>query len=191
MNSKRKMIVAISAFAMLLLATVVAVVAVLAAQQVSVTSKINISYTADANVIGSISGTCKQNGVDTTAVSMGSTTFDGGTTATGTLTEMNRTLTSTNKEVEFVFSFTNTSTVANYTATLSFVGTVTNVTMQSKTTGSYSTVTNTTNLASITVNKHNGTSAGTGTISFKVTLTDSLKDAAFNGTFTLTLASAR
>lgn len=44
MNAKRKMIIAISAFAMVILATVVAVVAVLAAQSVTIQSSINVTY---------------------------------------------------------------------------------------------------------------------------------------------------
>ena len=54
MDSKRKMIIAISAFAMVLLATVVAVVAVLAANQVTVNSNIKISYTASSLIAGTI-----------------------------------------------------------------------------------------------------------------------------------------
>lgn len=44
MDSKRKMIVAISAFAMVILATVVAIVAVLAASNVTVQSSVSVSY---------------------------------------------------------------------------------------------------------------------------------------------------
>ena len=47
MNSKKKMIIAISAFAMVILAAVVAVVAVLAAQQVTVKSSFTVTYSVD------------------------------------------------------------------------------------------------------------------------------------------------
>ena len=47
MSSKKKMIIAISAFAMVVLAAVVAVVAVLAAQNVTIKSQISVKYTVD------------------------------------------------------------------------------------------------------------------------------------------------
>ena len=47
MNSKKKMLIAISSFALIILATVVGVVAVLAAQHITIKSSIKVSYTVD------------------------------------------------------------------------------------------------------------------------------------------------
>lgn len=198
MDSKKKMIIAISAFAMLIVATVVAVVAVLAAQQVTIKSTVNIQYTADANVIGSVTASYKQE--SGTTQNLGSKSFTGAETGTPNqdLTPVGNInfVKETNDFVEFTFEFSNTSTVAGYTATLSFTdgttenGTLTNMTLSSKTSaeGTYSEITNV-NLASIgSVTVAKGENA---TFILKVALTDATKDAAFTGTLQWTLAATR
>ena len=75
MGSKRKVIVAVSALAMVILGAVIAVVAVLAAQDVTVQSSINITYQANMDVVGSISAEYKMQ--DGTEQDLGTFSFDG------------------------------------------------------------------------------------------------------------------
>ena len=73
MSSKKKMIIAISAFAMVVLAAVVAVVAVLAAQNVTIKSQIGIKYTVD-DVVADVAVYAKNVGTKeslTTATNLG------------------------------------------------------------------------------------------------------------------------
>ena len=201
MDSKKKMIISISAVAMVILAAVVAVVAVLAAQQVTIKSSVNISYEAGANVIGTVGGTV------TTQNNANFKTF---TTQTFTGNDENETNTEhrtddignitfvkdTNTWAEFNFTFTNASTVANYTATLSLKnadgtanGTLSNMKIYTKTTGSYALTSSVdlSNLGSITVNKNNGT----GSFSLKVELNDDKADASFVGNLHWNLVAER
>ena len=201
MDSKKKIIISLSAFIVVLVATVVAVVSVLAAQNVKVTSGVNISYRAGANVMGTITATAKSENNSTYTLSGGDTgagIFDGSETGTptenlGSFSEiaLNN---SDNKYVEFTFNFTNTSTVAGYTAVLKFTngstgnGTVTNMKLYSKTTGSYSLI-GSPNLASLgSVSVPIG---GTGTFTLKVELNDLRADADFDGTFVWELTATR
>ena len=130
MDSKKKMIIAISAFAMVILAAVVGVVAVLAAQQVTVKSSISVSYTA-SEVAGTVTAKYQVKGGTATNIgTTGTITFDG--TETGepeeSLTETTLSisgLSSTNNYVDFIFTFTNTGS-SKYTATLTPPTTCTN-----------------------------------------------------------------
>ena len=121
MNSKKKIVVAISAFALIIMATIVSVVAVLAAQKVTITSSVSVSYTS-VEVDGAFTAHYQvKNGTKT---SIGSATFqaeDSGTEADPLLRDAGTangiTLTSANNHVDFIFTFTNTGSAA-YTATV-------------------------------------------------------------------------
>lgn len=141
MNAKKKMIIAISAFAMVILAAVVAVVAVLAAQNVTVKSSLNVSYTvndvvADVDVYAAVItnnttinwGTAKTAvfGVDG-YVNADSTGFSGQTSADGETSEANTSFDEmeiTKKQcVVLKFVFTNKSASRKFTATLGAIST--------------------------------------------------------------------
>ena len=128
MKTKRKMIIAISAFAMVLLAGVVAVVAVLAASNVTVKSNVSITYTADANVMGKVTAKYQKAG-STEVILFDGTTADKGLFSgtepdnkTITSADCTETIDKTNNTVTFTFTFTNNSTVADYTAVLKLTG---------------------------------------------------------------------
>ena len=122
MGSKKKMLIAIGAFAMIILAVVVAVIAVLAAQQVSIKSQVNISYTADASVKGSVSAIYKtENG---TEGDLGSAPFNGGEANNESKNLQGipdlKFEAGSNDYIDFTFTFVNDSTNSKYTATLAF-----------------------------------------------------------------------
>jgi len=117
MSAKKKMIIAISAFAMVVLAAVVAVVAVLAAQNVTVKSSITISYTT-VEIQGQMTASYKE-GASGSVESIGTINPDG-TDPDGEMNMGSKTisLTKENNYVEFIFTFTNTNHSAPYTAEL-------------------------------------------------------------------------
>ena len=125
MRTKRKMILAISAFAMLILASVVGVVAVLAAQNVTVNSKVKITYSS-IEFEGTVDASYTV--LNNTSVSFNQVTFDGGeaentnkevdTTGKDTIT-----LTKDNNKVTFTFVFKTGET--GYKARLDSFGTLT------------------------------------------------------------------
>lgn len=130
MSSKKKIIVSISSFAILIMAVVIAVVAVLAAQSITVKSSVNVTYTAK-EVAAKVTSKYKIGDTGTlTNIGSGSISFDGtedltnNTQTTGTITSSTD-LTSTNNYIEFVFTFTNEGD-AEYTATLTLPATVDN-----------------------------------------------------------------
>ena len=118
MNSKKKIIIAVSALAMVLIASVVAVVAVLAAQQVTVQSNVQIVYTTK-EIQGSISAYYQVKG-DASRTQIGSTVTPDGSEPDNTGFEHNSTsaavsienLSKTNNYVDFIFTFTNTGSTA-------------------------------------------------------------------------------
>lgn len=129
MDSKKKMIIAISAFAMVILAAIVAVVAVLAAQQVTIKSSINVTYTS-SEVAAKVTAHYQVKGGEETAI--GNTIeFDGTETGADATKDMNtselkiNSLTSENNYVDFIFTFTNEGQ-SEYTATLTLPATLEN-----------------------------------------------------------------
>ena len=189
MSSKKKVLVAIIALAMLILAAIIAIVAVLAAQQVSISSQVNISYKADAEVVGSVSANyATQNG---TTKNLGSVSFDG-EEDNGAIKDLNPVGNlsfekGTNEYIEFTFTFVNESHVALYTATLAFTdgsystGIIENMSLEGRlsTTLTYSTVStdDLTQLTTVEVPK-----GQTVTYILKVSIASKARDAAFNGT---------
>ncbi len=203
MDSKKKMLIAIGAFAMVILAVVVAVIAVMAAQQVSIKSQVNISYTADAHVIGSVSASYKtENG---TEKNLGSLPFNGGE-SNGTTQGLDNIgnlefVAESNDYVDFTFTFVNISTVAKFTATLAFTdgddsdgddadGTIENMKLQGRisTVNEFSDV-STANLAQLTSIEVPANQ--TVIYILRVLLDSSSKDAAFAGTILWDLVAER
>ena len=186
MNSKRKVIVAMSAFAMLLLATVVAVVAVLAAQNVTVTSQIRVSYTSNQKA-AVVTAKYQISGGTAANLGSGSITFDGteaSANATKSLTTSEVSITgldSSNKYVDFIFTFTNPGS-ADYTATLTLPTTNTNFTVSyTKATG--------TGVSSATDTSFKLAGGTTSPVTYKVryTIADVSKDATLSGLFSWSL----
>lgn len=120
MDSKRKMIISITVFAVAILAIVITMVSVLAAQNVTVNSSINITYTAD-KIKGVVTGHYSVAG--DANVKIGEINYLG-TEDDGAKNLNNGTLnisgvTKTKNYVEFIFTFTNSGST-EYTATLKF-----------------------------------------------------------------------
>ena len=143
MKSKKKLIVALSSFAFVLVAAVVTVTAVLAAANQAITSNVTVRYSAK-QVAGTVSATYQVGSGDvlnmtTTGKADGATsiTYSGNeTNKPGTLAPLD-VITLAAKEdtvndklvgetVTFTFKFTNTGS-AEYTATVSYAGTEENV----------------------------------------------------------------
>ena len=126
MKSKKKLIIALSSFAFVLVAAVVTVTAVLAAANQAITSNVSVVYTAK-QVAGTVTASYKVGAGSET--SMGSVTYTGAEAPdlSKVLTpNANITLTAdetadgvTVKPVVFTFTFTNTGSAA-YTATLTY-----------------------------------------------------------------------
>ena len=197
MDTKKKIIISVSAFVLVLVATVVAVVSVLAAQSVSVSSNVSISYTAGANVIGSMEISAKTE--NNTVIQIGGAntktiTFTGTETGSAAAPEANfsnATLASgSNNFVTYTFKFTNTSTVAGYTANLYFRdggsgdGTITNMKFYKD--GTLTSCPSSDVPLTVTVAK-----GGNVTLNLKVEIDDPLKDSAFSGVFYWELVAAR
>ncbi len=134
MSSKKKMIIAICAFALVVVATIVSVVAVLAAQSVTINSTINVQYTSNevaakvtahyqvangtrTKMGGDDNGMITFYGTETGAEATQSMTGESGLTISG--------LTSENNYIDFIFTFTNDGD-AEYTATLTLPNDVEN-----------------------------------------------------------------
>ena len=182
MKSKKKLIIALSSFAFVLVAAVVTVTAVLAAVNQSVTSNVSVVYYAQ-QVAGKVTASYKIGAAD--AVEMGSITYKGEdktsttTMAPGKVIELNVVAAQDGsveaEKVVFTYTFTNTGSSA-YVATLKYTPDETpDVNMEAtystnlthdETAGSYSIV----------------VPANT-TTAMEVTVTVALKDVASNGTF--------
>ena len=125
MDSKKKMIIAVSSFAMVVLAAIVAVVAVLAAQSVTIKSTININYSVE-DVFGSAKVSYKLEG-DTQFTNWGSVlTFDENTEtgAESSLTDPGFNLTREKSYVIIKFELKKKDdTVENFSATLQYAST--------------------------------------------------------------------
>lgn len=179
MDSKKKMIIAVSSFAMIILATVVAIVAVLAAQSVTIQSSINVSYTS-SEIAGTVTASYQVKGAATPTL-IGEKPYYGTElgTPTDTLGEGATTITGLTKEnnyVDFIFTFTNTGS-SEYTATLT-VPTSTNFT------ASY-TVPNANGATKLsdTSFKIAGNTTTPVTYVIRMTISDVSKDANISGTF--------
>ena len=194
MNAKRKIIISVCAFALIVVATVVSVIAVLAAQNVTVKTSLNIQYTAASNVIGKVKASYVMQDTTKTA-NLGEKTFNGtesnnnnqDLTAVGTLSFVNN----TNEYIDFTFQFTNTSTVVDYTAKLTFSGTPSNVKIYHKigTANTFTEVAGFANLPTLTVDKNTTSYTTANTYVLRIALYEDLKDASFNGTLQWALES--
>lgn len=127
MDSRKKMVIALSSLAVIILAGVVAIAAVLAAQNITIKSAVNVSYTAN-EIAGTV--TAKYKVAGGSEQNIGSITYDGTeegepTTDMDVITIDN--LTKNKKSIEFIFTFTNTGS-SDYTATLTLPETVSNFT---------------------------------------------------------------
>lgn len=130
MNSKKKMIIAISAFAMVILAAVVAVVAVLAAQQVTVKSSFTVTYSVD-DIFGFAKASYKLEGDSSYTEWLTETEFDDTLVSGPTLTDPDINFTKSQRYVIIKFEFKKTSaSVENFTAKLNYSATdTTNITV--------------------------------------------------------------
>lgn len=184
MDSKKKMIIAISSFAMIILAAVVVVVAVLAAQNVTINSSINVTYTS-SEIAGTV--TAKYQVKNGTLTDIGSITYTGSETGSPTnnlnASEISiNSLTSDNNYVDFIFTFTNTAS-SEYTATVTLPTTLTNFT------ATY-TVPNSNGATKISDTSFKVAGNTTTPVEYKIrmTISDVSKDAKISGTFAWNLA---
>ena len=127
MKSKKKLIIALSSFAFVLVAAVVTVTAVLAAANQAITSNVSVVYTAK-QVAGTVTASYKV-GTSGSETYMGSITYEGDEAENlSKVLEPNATVELEAKETDqgvtvdpviFTFTFTNTGSAA-YTATLTY-----------------------------------------------------------------------
>ncbi len=188
MGAKKKVAVAVIAIFMLVLATIIAVVAVFALQQVSIQSKVNITYQANIHVVAKIDARYEMQD-STKNDDFGSVEFDGTGKVTGSdivdvgNLELKR---GDNEWVTFYFTFENKSSLDDFTAYLKFTdgstgdGTIDNISLESKVDGA--TDANFTNdLSGLTEVK---VEAGeTVVYSLKISVPEKNKNATFEGTF--------
>lgn len=118
MDSKKKMIISISAVAMVILAAIVAVVAVLAAQQVTIKSSVDVTYNATDIYGGSQVRYQVGTGAEQTLLS--AVTFAGGDNENATASKNDIGLTKTNYYVTFMFDFKKDDGAENYYVTLTY-----------------------------------------------------------------------
>ncbi len=185
MSSKKKFIVALSSLGVVCVALIISLVCVLAASKVTVTSGVNIGYTAQ-EVAGTITGSYKQASANS-YTEIGSVTLSGedednSTKSLGNTVEV--TLSKSNKEVVFKFDFTKASGdgIRNYTATLTDTATTsTNVTVTYSLDGTtYAATTSKT----LTVSSTTATS-----FYVKVAITDLAKDASYEASYSWALTA--
>ena len=113
--TKKKLIITITSLCLVVVAAVAAVVGILAATQVNITSSLTVTYTPDASVIATVAGNYQvENSADPTQI--GSHNYVYGqkqaTTDTINLTKAIE-LNDTNKYVVFEFSFANNAVEGN------------------------------------------------------------------------------
>jgi hypothetical protein len=180
MTTKKRLIVSLAALCLVMIMMTVSAVAVFAYERQTTTSGVNVTYVAK-HVVGSVKITESYNSVDTLK---GTATFDGyekedkNTAINPTALEL-----STEKNsVVYKFDFTNSSEENPYIATLSYTAGKddTNMTVEYSADGA----TYTASSSSVTV-----AAGATGVYYVKVTVTDTLKSAALDGTFTWVLAA--
>ena len=185
MNSKRKMIVAVGALAMVVLAAVVAIVAVLATRNITIKSNVTVSYSVD-DVFGFAKASYKYEGDASYTEWLEETEFDDTTSAGPTLSDQSFALTKNKKYVIIKFEFKKTSTsVENFKATLGYTSTANkNVTVTTGTTEN-----DITTDATATMFDTNITSDSYTAFFVKIALGDTTTDANFAGSFEWTLSN--
>ncbi|MBR1890430.1 MAG: hypothetical protein IJ817_01930 [Clostridia bacterium] len=183
MKSKSKLILAIAAFVIAIGAAVGITVGVMAAQNATVTTPINVGYTSH-EVAATVSGTWKR-ATDANATNFEtsahetSITFTGAESeATGAFEGANTTLASNNQSIVFTFTFVNNGS-GTFNAVLTLPTTQTNVTI-AEVDGNDAAITN-----------HTLAVAGNSSATYKITvsITNVALDASFAGTFTWNLAN--
>ena len=188
MDAKKKIIMSVAAFAMIIVASVVAVVAVLAAQNVTITNYISVNYVVEdvyANVelsyaIGDSSLT-NASTLNFTPVANSPLVFNGDNTTAGTLTLPNQTI-KKDKALFIKFKFTNNSAMATR-ATSKF--TITNTNMNVKYGTSVSAITSDTVPTNLDMD-----SLGTSKECYiKVSVKEANKIASYTGDIVWTLAA--
>jgi len=183
MNAKLKYTLSVAILVVAIVATAGITYGVMAAQQVTLNSPINVGYTAQ-EVAATLSATY-QIGSDSavdfkTASNETEIVFDGTETTTGNgnvkafVAPSNLTLTSSNKTITFVFTIKNDMAGSALTATLTLPTTQTNVTVTK--TGDSNTI--------------NVAAGQTATYTVTVTVTNVANDASFAGDFSWNLTRA-
>ena len=107
--SKKKYIIAITSLSLVIVALVGAVVGILAATSVSVSSKLYVTYTPVNHVMATVNTI----GGSTNAIGAETNFTYGSSTATGAFNKTDIELTDTNTYVIFAFSFRNNATASN------------------------------------------------------------------------------
>lgn len=110
--TKKKLIITITSLCLVVVAAVAAVVGILAATNVSITSSLKVTYTPGPEVIATVKGEYAVNGAKATTI--GSQSFAYGGQQEDYAINLNEIqLTDTNKYVIFAFSFQNDAITAN------------------------------------------------------------------------------
>lgn len=183
MDSKKKFIIALCSVAVVILASILITVAVLAAQTVTVKNSINITYQADPHVKCKVTGAWRmKNG---TSGNLNVTEFNGfeeGASSNkdgGGIPKMSFTRES-NDYIEISFTFLNNSTNSNYIATLTLKnGTINNVNVEgAKGLETLADIKNSLTNAGQSINIPVGTSV---TYKIKISLADAYNDAVIAG----------
>ena len=195
MSAKKNLIITLSTLCVVVVAAVLTVTLVLAYAGGSLTSSINVGYTAESAIKGTITATYTiKNSEETTLhdpiTFSGEESGDQLNKTPSNLPE-NITLTKDNDNVVFKYNFTAdtsfTATKNGYTATLSFVASENgnkNVKIEVSTDGvSYNSVADLSNIGSVSVLNSSGTS-----LYVRVSILQKLNDASFAGSFKWNLA---
>jgi hypothetical protein len=189
MNAKKKLIITACSFAMVILAAVVAIIAVLAAQNVTIKSSINITYSAD-DIYGSVRTSYKLEG-DADYTAWGETiTFDEQTeqNSESTLDDPKFKLTSNKSYVIIKFDFKKKNAdVDNFSVELQYSSTkATNIAVTYGTDED-----NISNVATSTMfsGTEISTSADYTSLYVKIAIESVEKDADFSGDFTWSLSN--
>ncbi len=177
MTTKKRLIVSLAALCLVMIMMTVSAVAVFAYERQTTTSGVNVTYVAK-HVVGSVKITesYKSDTLKGTATFTGYETADQNTAINPTALD----LSAENNSVVYKFDFTNSSEENPYIATLSYKAgnDDTNMTVEYSADG----VTYAASSSSVTV------AAGATSVYYvKVTVTDTLKSAVLDGTFTWVL----
>lgn len=197
MSTKKKFAISIATFAVVILAVVIAIVAVLAAQDVTVKSSVSITYTADAHVLGSMSASYKMQ--DNTTSNLGTVNFaEAG--SSGSLSNISKTFSTDNQYIDITFAFTNTSETFAYTATVSYTDNKTNpakedsnIKFEYSTNGgsSFTQVTSIDDIPDVELDAKTGATATTNSCVIRISLGSTTSDAEFSGEISWNLVSYR
>lgn len=110
--TKKKLIITITSLCLVVVAAVAAVVGILAAQQVSITSSLKVTYTPGPEVIATVKGEYAVNGATATAIGPQNFVY-GGETASFAINIDEITLKDDKPYVIFAFSFQNDAVTEN------------------------------------------------------------------------------